>query len=207
MRTCRASFTLKILLIAFVALLIPLYWANYGITNFLWVSDISLFLTVIAIVTESPLIMSILVVGILPFEIAWNIDYFAQLISGYNVLTISHYMFAPHYNLFMRSLSLFHIILPVLWIWYLKKWGYMQRAVRYAIPLLWAIFLTTYLVTKPVENINWVFLADRNHWYRISSLTWLTILIIGVPLCITFPWHEILKHITRKARKKKAFLA
>ena len=46
---------LKIALTGFLAVLVPVYWRTYGPSNFLWVSDIGLFLTVAAVWVNHPL--------------------------------------------------------------------------------------------------------------------------------------------------------
>lgn len=182
-------YSIKILLTLFVIILIPVYWSNYGFQNFLWFSDIGLFLTVLALWLESPLLISVAVIAILPVEIVWNIDFFAQLATGHTILGLASYMFDQKYSLFLRSLSLFHIFIPILWFWYIFKWGYDKRAFKYAILLIWVVLITTYMYTTPHENINWLFLPEIRHWLYISRLEWLAILMVGLPLLLLWPMH------------------
>ena len=42
----------KVLFTAFMAVLVPTYWVNYGPTNFLYFCDVALFLTLVGIWTE-----------------------------------------------------------------------------------------------------------------------------------------------------------
>lgn len=187
---------IKILLTLFVAILIPVYWLNYGPSNFLWLSDIGLFLTVLALWFESPLLISIPAIGILPVEIAWNIDFFTRLITGYTPIGIADYMFDQKYSIFLRSLSLFHIVLPIIWIWYLHKWGYDRRAFFYMTLLGSAAFITTYVFTDPQANINWIFNPIVHHW-QINSLAWLMVLLISFPLFIFLPMHFLLSKLCK----------
>ncbi len=187
-------FVTKILLTIFAAILIPVYWKNYGPTNFLWLSDISLFLTLFALWVNYSLFTSIAMVGIFPFELAWNLDFFLHLFTGKNLIHIADYMFERKYSLFLKSLSLFHVILPPLWIFLLYKFGYNQNAFLYSIFLIWIILILTYLFTDPKKNINWVFMPKINHW-KISEFIWLIILMIGFPIFVFLPMHVILKRI------------
>src|SRR5260370_33967266 len=49
---------LKLVVTMFVAVLVPIYWRYYGPGNFLWFSDLALFLTLAALWLESPLLAS-----------------------------------------------------------------------------------------------------------------------------------------------------
>ena len=166
---------IKILLTIFVIILVPVYWQHYGAQNFLWLSDIGLFLTLIALLLESPLLLSTTMLCVLPVEIIWSIDFFFQLISGNTLLGIAHYMFESEHSLFIRALSLFHIFVPLIWFWYSYKWGYDKRALPCATLLLWVVMLATYLLTDPAENINWVFTPHR------------IILMLIIPVAVYWP--------------------
>lgn len=182
----------KFLLTLFVLVLIPVYWINYGPTNFLWLSDIGLFLTIIALWLESTLLMSVAMIAIFPMEIVWNFDFFSQSLIGYTPLEMTTYMFDPQYSIFLRFLSLFHVIIPAIWLWYFLQWRYDPRALKYAIVLVWTVLLLTYLVTEPEKNINWVFSPFINQWHWVSPLAWLIILMLGFLSCLLL-LHILLK--------------
>jgi hypothetical protein len=46
---------LKVAFTVFVAVLVPIYWREYGPANFLWFSDIALFAIVVGLWTGHPL--------------------------------------------------------------------------------------------------------------------------------------------------------
>lgn len=185
----------KILFTLFLLILIPIYWKNYGPKNFLWLSDIGLFLTFFALWLESPLLISIAMVGIFPFELMWNIDFFYHLLTGNSLTSISDYMFDSKYPLFLRLLSLFHIFLPLIWIYLLFQWGYDKQAFMYSIVMLWIVLILNYLITDPKENINWVFMPQVRNWAWISNWLWLIILMIGFPTLVFLPMHLILQYL------------
>ena len=182
---------LKILVTIFLVVLIPVYWKRYGYKNFLWLSDIGVFLTFFALWFESPLLMSMAMVGVFPLEAVWIIDYFYQLFTGRTLLNLAAYMFDKKYSVFLRSLSLFHIAMPIIWIGYLYKWGYVASAFYYQVVLVWIIFIVTYFFTDPLENINWVFLPKREGWKKILPIAWLVIIIVAYPI-VLWPWHWLL---------------
>src|SRR5688572_14547634 len=98
----------------FLAALIPLYWWRYGPGNFLWFSDIALFLAGVSLYTGHPLPASMGALAVLVIETAWNIDYFGRLITGRRVVGLADYMFDDRRPLWLRALSLFHVPLPIL---------------------------------------------------------------------------------------------
>jgi len=182
-------FLIKILLTVFIVILLPIYKRTYGYQNFLWLSDIGLFLTIIALWIQSSLLISIAVILILPFEIVWMIDFFFQLLTRKKLLGIVDYMFNQQYSLYIRLFSLFHIVVPIIWIWCLLMWGYNNNAFQYAVLLLWIVLAISYFFTDVSKNINWVFAPVVYHWQGISQFLWLLILFIAIPLFIILPIH------------------
>src|SRR5215467_7500962 len=111
--TSKVPLWLKVAYTIFVSVLVPVYWTNYGPSNFLWFSDVALLITLPAIWLESSLLLSIATVGILLPELIWTIDFFVRLVTGISLVGLSYYMFDPGKPLFLRGLSLFHIFLPI----------------------------------------------------------------------------------------------
>src|SRR5437867_6361606 len=151
-------FALKIALAGFLAVLVPVYWRTYGPSNFLWVSDIGLFLTVAAVWANNPLLLGMAVLTALPFELAWSADYIGRLLSGKQMLGITDYMFDSELRVFVRALSFFHVVVPVLWLGLLLKLGYDTRTLRYQVLLFAATAILTLALTDPHDTIYWVLL-------------------------------------------------
>ena len=98
---------LKLAYTAFMAVLLPVYLANYGPTNFLYFCDIALLLTLAGIWTENRLLVSLPAVGILIPQALWVVDFIVQL-SGHRLTGMTGYMFDHDRSAFLRGLSLFH---------------------------------------------------------------------------------------------------
>ncbi len=184
----------QISLTLFVFILIPIYWKIYGAENFLWLSDIALFLTVIALWCHSSLLISAMVISILPIEIIWYIDFFFHLIFRKKLFGATAYMYDKQYPLFVRLLSLFHFLLLPIWVWCLYYWGYNHYAALVGTVIIWAALISTYYFSKPASNINGVFLPQALHWRKISPFSWFIFLMIAFPLFIILPLHLLLKH-------------
>jgi hypothetical protein len=131
---------IKIVYTVFVAILIPIYWKHWGPANFLWFSDIALFVMLAAVWLESSLLASMMGVAVLAPELAWNIGFFTRLLTGKRIFSLSDYMFDQSKPLYLRLLSLFHVILPALIIWMLFRLGFHEHSIYYQLLLGWAIY-------------------------------------------------------------------
>lgn len=181
---------IKILLSLFVLILVPIYWRYYGPQNFLWLSDVGLLLTVVALWANSKLLMSIAAVGTLVLELIWNIDFWGTLIFKTSKIKLADYMFDSTYPFGLRLLSLFHIFMPIIWVSYLYTYGYDTSAIYYTIPLFWLILILSYFFTDPSKNINWVFLPKIRN-IKIRQFEWFVVMFIGFPLLVFFPAHYL----------------
>jgi hypothetical protein len=184
--------SIKLFYTAFIVLLIPVYWKNYGPKNFLWFSDIALFTSAIAMWLENSLLASMMAVGVLLPELGWNIDYFGRLITGKKLLGLSNYMFEDDKSFFLRGLSLFHVFIPVILIWMLLEYGYHRDAIFYQTLLCWMILLICYLYTPPKDNINWVFGPGSKPQNKIPKRLYFLLLLLFFPLAIFLPTHLLL---------------
>jgi hypothetical protein len=184
---------LKIAYTAFVCALIPIYWVKWGPSNFLWFSDIALLLTVPALWFESSLLASMMALSVMVLELAWNFDYFVRLASGKRLIGLADYMFDSSKPIFLRSLSLFHVVLPPLLFWLVYRLGYDSRAVVAQTILCWLVLIVCYLFTGPAENVNWVYGTASQTRMRILGLPFVVVLMVGIPLLIYFPTHLLLK--------------
>lgn len=189
----RIPLWIKIPYTLFVCLIVPVYWVKYGPGNFLWFSDIALLTTLIALWLESRLLAGMMAVAVLLPELAWNIDFFGRLIFGAKLIGLSGYMFDPKLSLFLRALSLFHIILPALLLWMIHRLGYDERAWVAQTLLAWAVLPVSYLLTDPSDNVNWVYGFSEKPQTWMPAPLYLALLMIIFPLLIYAPTHLLLK--------------
>jgi len=196
----------------FVGVLVAKYLPAYGPLNFLYICDIALLMTLIALWRTSPLVASMGAVGILLPQSLWMIDYLVRLTTGGHVLDITEYMFDPQIELFVRFLSFFHFWLPILLLWLVCRWGYDRRAYRWQCGLTCVVLLVSYLFTEsptgPAANVNKVFgpdagtlpLSERGPVLR-ALLThrylWVGVLMLIHCILILGPTHWVLKRLIR----------
>lgn len=142
-----------------VVVVVLVYWRKYGPGNFLWFSDIAMLVLVPALWLENSLLVSMMTVGVLIPELAWNAAYFFRLLTRRSLPGIgglTDYMFEAHRPRGLRALSLFHVPLPPLMIWALLEWGYDGRALYAQTVLAVGVLLLSAWLTVRDENVNWV---------------------------------------------------
>jgi hypothetical protein len=172
--------------------LVPIYWKHWGPANFLWFSDIALFVTATALWLENRLLASMMAVGVLVPEVYWNLEFLVRLFTGYRLGGLTDYMWERDHPLFLRLLSLFHVVLLAAIIFLIIWLGYDPRAIYYQTVFGWLIILLTYFFTKPSDNINWVFGPGSSPQNRISPILYLAIIMVLYPLVIVLPTHFLI---------------
>ncbi|MGD0462946.1 MAG: membrane-associated protein [Tepidisphaeraceae bacterium] len=193
---------IKIVYTLYVCVLVPIYLLHYPPSNFLWFSDIALLTTVVALWLESSLLASMMALAILLPELVWNINFFLRLIFGIEGIGLSTYMFDPHIPLYVRALSLFHVVLPVLLVWMVYRLGYDRRALIAQTLMAVVVLPVTYAVTDPADNINWVFGPGNKPQHYLPPLLYLALLMIFFPLVIYLPARWILSRLFKSAAKR-----
>ena len=192
-------FGLKIVYTLFVCALVPIYWRQYGPANFLWFSDIALLALVPALWLENALLISIMAVAVVFFEVVWNTDFFFRLATGKSLIGLSAYMFDSGIPLFIRSLSCFHIVLPLLLLWTVHRLGYDQRAFVGQTVVALLILPLSYLVSNPQENVNWVYGLGQKPQTMLPAPLFVILLMLLFPLIVYLPTHLLFARIFRAA--------
>lgn len=188
-------FWVKIVYTLFVCVLVPVYFRHYGPANFLWFSDVALLAMVPGLWAESRIIASTMMLAVGLPELVWNFDFFARLITGRAPLGLAAYMFDPRLPRFLRGLSLFHVVLPVLLVWTLARLGYDPRALTVQTILGTVLLILAYTLTDPAENVNWVFGPGAKPQSRIPRLVYLAAVMVFFPLVVYWPTHLVLSRV------------
>jgi len=186
---------IKLTYTGIVLITVVVYSIKYPLGNFLWFSDIALVVTAAALWLESSLLASMVAVGTLLPEVLWNVSFFGQLLSGRRVSGLTDYMFDENLPRYLRALSLFHVILPVLVLWLVARLGYDERALVAQTVLAWVVLTLTYWLTDPKLNVNWVFGWGAKPQQLIPPLVYLVLLMAGFLVLIHYPTHLVLKRL------------
>ena len=189
----------KIAYTLFVCVLVPIYWRFWGPGNFLWFSDVALLVTTVALWLENPLLASMMTLAIALPETAWNVDFFGRIATGRQMLGLSGYMFDSNTSRWLRALSLFHVVLPVVLLALVVRLGYDRRA-WIAQTLFAALWLPlTFALTGPDDNVNWVYGPGRRPQTVMPRWLYLLLIAILFPLVIYLPVHLLLSRLLGRA--------
>lgn len=193
---------------AFVGVLVPCYWKNYGPTNFLYFCDVALLVTLVAIWREDSLLASLPAVGILLPQALWMVDFLAEC-GGFRLTGMTCYMFDGGIPLFTRFLSFFHFWLPILIVWLVWRLGYDGRALAGWTALAWVLLVVCYFFMPappaPADNrnlpvnINYVHgLSAERQQQWLPPLVYFGVMLVVMPLAIFLPTHVALRKLFSK---------
>jgi hypothetical protein len=113
--------------LALLVVYIVTYTRVYGAANFLFLCNLSVVLVVAGLWAGSALLLSSQAVGILLVGTAWGLDVASWFLFRVHVIAGTEYMWDPRYPLFARLLSVYHVVLPIVLFWALRRLGYDRR--------------------------------------------------------------------------------
>jgi hypothetical protein len=178
----------------FVGVLVPVYWRQYGPGNFLWFSDVALLTSVPALWLESSLLASTQAVAVLVPETVWLVDFASGVLTRRTPIGLASYMFDRRLSRFVRALSLFHLWLTPLLVFVVSRVGYDRRALKYQTGATVAILLASWRLTKPEDNVNWVY-SRREIRTSVARAAFVGCLMIAIPLLFHLPAHRLLRRL------------
>ncbi|MGH9514896.1 MAG: hypothetical protein ACRD3P_04360 [Terriglobales bacterium] len=175
----------------------PVYWRQYGTQNFLYFCDVGNFLIAIGLWTENRLILSWQAVGLLVFQTLYAIDLVGAALSGHHIIGGTEYMFDPKVSLLVRLLGLYHLIVPPLLLWAVRRLGYDERGWKLQTLTAW-ILVPINFFWRPQFNVNWA--RGLGHEQHVLP-TWLYLAayLIIVPLAVYWPTHWMLSGWAKRA--------
>jgi hypothetical protein len=151
--------------LVWLAIWIPAYWQTWGAGNFLHLCDVAVIIACAGVLTNSSLLISSQAVSSLLVDAAWALDAGWRLFRGRALLGGADYLFDGHYPLWVRLLSIFHVVMPILLLWALRRTGYDRRGWALQCAIALPLFIAARF-TNPSENINYAFIDPfiRRQW-------------------------------------------
>lgn len=182
-------------------ILIAVYWISSGEPfHLLWLCDLTLLITGIGLLIKNPFLISSQIVGTLPIQLAWNIDFWLRLAAGTKIFGFTEYMFSPSHPNEVKLLSLFHIFLPVFLILAVLKLGYDKRGWILQAVITCLAYTLSFLTTNLAQDTNWVLGPFWREQKVIDAEIFLVIwIILTVLLYIIF--NLVLMQILPKIKK------
>jgi hypothetical protein len=108
-------------------------------------------------------------------------------------------MFDPQIALAIRSVSLFHVWMPVLLVWLLYRLGYDRSALLWQTVVALIIIPLSYLFSDPKTNVNWVYGFGDKPQSTVSAQIYVLLLMVAFPLLLYLPTHLVLLKFFRQS--------
>ena len=148
---------LRWLALAWLAVYLPAYTFAYGAANFLFLCNLGVMLTAVALVAGNRLLLSSQAVAAPVIGLAWALDAGWRVVTGSFLFGGTAYMWDPQYPLFTRLLSLYHLGWPILVLYCVGRKGYDRRGWPLQVAIAALAVGASRLATAPAENVNFAF--------------------------------------------------
>jgi len=182
--------------VAFVwlALWVTAYWRSWGPTNFLHFCDIAEALACAGFLANSALLISSQATASLLLSLTWALDAGSTLVFGRHPIGGTEYMWDTRYPLWIRLLSLFHLVLPVLLLWALSRMGYDRRGLAVQSAIALPAFIASRFVSQ-AENMNYAYADPFFHRAWGPAPVHIAVIFMFMVLVVYLPTHALLKRI------------
>jgi hypothetical protein len=139
---------------AWLAVWLPVYVWKYGGHVFLNLCDIAVILTGVGLWTGNPLLLSSQALSSLVVDLMWSVDLLARALTGHHLVGGTEYMWDAKWPIWLRALSVFHVVLPPLLAWAVRRTGYDRRALPLQALIALVALIASRLTMGPEQNQN-----------------------------------------------------
>lgn len=191
---------LRWLALAWVMVWLPAYARVWGWQNFAHFCDVGVFITCLGLWLPSPLLLSSQAVGLTIgcagwcFEAGWQFMTHRPLFGG------TEFLWDSHVALWVRLLSFYHVLAPIVAIYAVQKTGYDPRGFRLQIAIA-AALLVIGRVFGPSQNLNFSFVDPVFHRTWGTAPTHLLMVLAGTVILLFLPAHLLFLRILPRRTK------
>lgn len=185
--------------LAWLAVWAPVYWVTWGPENFLLLCDVAVILTCAGLWWGNSLLLSSQAVGALLPNLLWTADLASRAFFGQHLFGGTEYMWMSEYPLWIRSLSFFHVALPFVQLWALRRTGYDLRGWKLQSLITFALMLIG-LLLRPEKNLNYIYTDPLFHRAWGPPLVHVLLVCIAIVVVFYLPTHLLLSRLFAKAK-------
>jgi len=142
--------------LCWMVLWLPTYFRVWGWANLLHLCDVAVILSFIGIWWANPLLLSSQAVSSLAAGLFWILDVGWRLTTGRFLIGGTDYMWDARYPLWVRLLSSFHVGLPLVLLWTLRRVGYDKRALGLQAAIAAALLIVSRFLSAEI-NMNYAY--------------------------------------------------
>jgi hypothetical protein len=171
-----------------------IYWHAWGLENFLHVCNLAVILTCMAIWGNNRLLVASQAVSSILSDLMWDLDVSWNFFRGHHLFGGTEYLWDAHYALWIRSISLYHFVWPVVAVLAVKQIGYDRKGLALQAGIA-AVAVIAGRLANPALNLNFAFTDPIFHrqigpvWLHLT-LVWLVMVVV-----LYVPAHLILKKL------------
>jgi hypothetical protein len=181
-----------------LAVWVPAYAVVYGLGNFLHLCDVAVILTCLGLWQGSALLLSMQALNIL-IDLTWDLDLGWRLVTGRHLLGGTEYMWEARYALWVRLLSLFHLVLPVVLLRALREVRYDRRALA-AQSVLGLLMIAAARTVGPQANVNFSWRDPFFHRAWGPAPLHVLVIFAGLVAVVYAPTHAALSRLYPRRR-------
>ena len=177
--------------LVWLAVWVPSYALYWGWANFLHLCDVAVLLTWIGFARSDVLLLSSQAVSSLIGDLLWCLDAGWRLFAGRNLTGGTEYMWDVRFPLWVRLLSLFHVVLPILLLAALRRAGYDRRALLLQSGIAMVLLVVSRFL-GPTQNLNYAFADPIFHRAFGPAPVHLALIFAALTGVIYWPTHVLL---------------
>jgi hypothetical protein len=185
---------------------LPAYWYTWGVANFLHLCDVAVFLTCIGLWSNNSLLLSSQSVGSLLIDTVWALDAAWRFFTGRHLIGGTEYLFDPNFPLWVRLLSLFHVLMPFMLLWALRRLGYDRRGWITQCLIAIPVVVLARVASTPQANMNFVYTDPFFHRAWGSVPLHLAAVLLFLMFVVYLPTHLLLVRLFPPPRDPATFL-
>ena len=174
----------------------PAYFRVWGWANLLHLCDVAVILAFLGIWLANPLLLSSQAVSSLGAGLFWILDVGWRLVTGRFLIGGTDYMWDSRYPLWVRLLSTFHIGLPVVLLWTLRRVGYDSRALALQAAIAALLLIISRFLSAEL-NLNYAYRDPLFHRAWGPAPVHLAMIFIPLVVLIYWPTHLLLRWLFR----------
>jgi hypothetical protein len=173
---------------------VPTYGIYWGWANFLHFCDVAVLLACFGFLRGNALLLSSQAVSSLVPDLLWCLDAGWRLLTGRNLVGGTEYLWDARVPLWVRLLSLFHVVLPLLLVLALRRTGYDRRGWALQSSIAAALLVVSRFVA-PALNLNFAFADPIFHRALGPAPVHLAIILFTTVGIIYWPTHRLLARL------------
>lgn len=177
--------------VAWLIIWIPAYWRVWGWRNFFHLCDAAVIISCVGFIIGSRLLVSSQALATVITGIVWCLDVCWRLATNHSLTGGTEYLWDGAQPLWVRLLSLFHVVLPLLLVAVCARIGYDRRALALQSGIAAALIAISRWF-GPELNLNYAFRDPILHRALGPAPLHLAIIFACTVLLFYLPTHFIL---------------